>query len=197
MPTSPSPRGRRPDPAVDEKIRAAVLALLLERGLEMTMDEVAARAGVGRASVFRRYGTKRDLLLDTMGRLLDVHVAIPDTGSLAGDLRQVVADTLAVWRDDRLAAVSRQVLGEAGRDPEVADMVRTTMRERMTRSWVVYDRAIERGELRPDADLWLLTDLFAGLVVYRGLLGIGPPGVDAVVDALLHGFAPQGGVEQH
>src|SRR5687768_11375741 len=127
MSTSPSPRGRRPDPAVDAKIRSAVLELLLQRGLEMTMDEVAAHAGVGRASVFRRYPTKRDLLLDALTQVLDVQVAIPDTGSLAGDLRQVVVDTLAVWRDDRLAALSRQVLGETGRDPVVADLVRTSM----------------------------------------------------------------------
>ncbi|WP_068902206.1 TetR/AcrR family transcriptional regulator [Planomonospora sphaerica] len=192
MSTSPSPRGRRPDPAVDAKIRAAVLELLLQRGLEMTMDEVAAHAGVGRASVFRRYPTKRDLLLDALTQVLDVRVAIPDTGSLAGDLRQVVADTLAVWRDDRLAALSRQVLGETGRDPVVADLVRTSMRDRMARSWVVYERAIERGELRPDGDLWLLTDLFAGLVAYRGLLGLDLPDPDEVVRSLLHGFATTG-----
>ncbi len=156
------------------------------------MDEVAAHAGVGRASVFRRYPTKRDLLLDALTQVLDVRVAIPDTGSLAGDLRQVVVDTLAVWRDDRLAALSRQVLGETGRDPVVADLVRTSMRDRMARSWVVYERAIGRGELRPDADLWLLTDLFAGLVAYRGLLGLDLPDPDEVVRSLLHGFAPTG-----
>ncbi|GAT70187.1 tetR family transcriptional regulator [Planomonospora sphaerica] len=156
------------------------------------MDEVAAHAGVGRASVFRRYPTKRDLLLDALTQVLDVRVAIPDTGSLAGDLRQVVADTLAVWRDDRLAALSRQVLGETGRDPVVADLVRTSMRDRMARSWVVYERAIERGELRPDGDLWLLTDLFAGLVAYRGLLGLDLPDPDEVVRSLLHGFATTG-----
>ncbi|MDH2430587.1 TetR/AcrR family transcriptional regulator [Sphaerisporangium sp. TRM90804] len=190
MSTSPTPRGRRPDPAVDAKIRAAVAELLTRRGLEITMDEVAAHAGVGRASVFRRYATKRDMLLDALGQLLDVHVAIPDTGSLAGDLRQVVHDTLAVWRDERLATLSRQMLGEAGRDPRVADLIRTSMRDRMTRTWAVYERGLERGELRPGSDLWLLTDLFAGLVAYRGLLSLDPPDPDDVVRALLHGFAP-------
>ncbi|MET8145813.1 TetR/AcrR family transcriptional regulator [Sphaerisporangium sp. NPDC005288] len=166
--------------------------LLLQRGLEMTMDEVAAHAGVGRASVFRRYATKRDMLLDGLAQLLDIQVAIPDTGSLAGDLRQVVVDTLAIWHDDRLAALSRQILGESGRDPVVADLVRTSMRDRMARTWAVYDRAIERGELRPDSDLWLLTDLFAGLVAYRGLLGLGLPDPDEVVRSLLYGFAATG-----
>jgi AcrR family transcriptional regulator len=189
MPSSPSPKGRRPDPAVDEKIRSAVMELLLQRGLGMTMDDVAAHAGVGRASVFRRYPTKRDMLLDALAQVLDIQIAIPDTGSLAGDLRQVVVDTLAIWQDDRLATLSRQIMGETGRDPIVADLVRTSMRNRMTRSWAVYDRAIERGELSPDSDLWLLTDLFAGLVAYRGLLGVDFPDPDEIVRALLNGFA--------
>jgi AcrR family transcriptional regulator len=192
MSSNPSPRGRRPDPAVDAKIRSAVLDLLLQRGLEVTMDEVAAQAGVGRASVFRRYATKRDMLLDALAQLLDIQVAIPDTGSLAGDLRQVVVDTLAIWQEDRLAALSRQILGETGRDPVVADLVRTSMRNRMARTWPVYERAIERGELRPDSDLWLLTDLFAGLVAYRGLLSLGFPDPDEIVRSLLYGFATTG-----
>ncbi|MFC4534231.1 TetR-like C-terminal domain-containing protein [Sphaerisporangium dianthi] len=83
----------------------------------------------------------------------------------------------------------RPVLGETGRDPAVADLVRTSMRDRMARTWAVYDRAIGRGELRPDGDLWLLTDLFAGLVAYRGLLGLELPDPDEVVRSLLHGFA--------
>ncbi|MEV0350080.1 TetR/AcrR family transcriptional regulator [Nonomuraea sp. NPDC050680] len=192
MSSNPPPRGRRPDPAVDAKIRSAVLDLLLQRGLEVTMDEVAAHAGVGRASVFRRYATKRDMLLDALAQLLDIQVAIPDTGSLAGDLRQVIVDTLAIWRDDRLAALSRQILGESGRDPVVADLVRTSMRNRMARTWPVYDRAIERGELRPDSDLWLLTDLFAGLVAYRGLLSLDLPDPDEIIRSLLYGFAATG-----
>ena len=191
MSNSP-PRGRRPDPAIDVKIRAAVVDLLLQRGLEVTMDQVAAHAGVGRASVFRRYATKRDMLLDALAQLLDIQIAIPDTGSLAGDLRQVVDDTLAIWLDDRLAALSRQVLGESGRDPVVADLVRTSVRNRMTRAWAVYDRAIERGELRPDSDLWLLTDLFTGLVTYRGLLSLDFPDPDEIVRSLLYGFATTG-----
>ncbi|SDJ58025.1 DNA-binding transcriptional regulator, AcrR family [Nonomuraea maritima] len=183
-----SARGRKPDPTVDDRIRQAAADLLLSRGLDFTVDDVAATAGVGRASVFRRYGTKRDILLETLSGFMDAHVAVPDTGSLAGDLRAVVADTLALWRLPGMAHLAKQVYGEAGRDPAVAEIVRTGMRTRMERSWVVYERAISRGELRPDADLWLLTDLFAGLVSYRGLLDLPLPEPDDVVRALLHGF---------
>ncbi|MFI6598225.1 TetR/AcrR family transcriptional regulator [Nonomuraea sp. NPDC050536] len=186
-----SARGRKPDPTVDLRIRQAATILAITKGLDFTMDDVAEQAGVGRASVFRRYATKRDMLLETLAGIMDTHVAVPDTGSLEGDLRVVVTDTLAIWRDPGLARMARQVFGEAGRDPAVADLIRTSMRNRMERSWVVYERAIERGELAPDTDLWLLTDLFAGFVAYRGLLDLPLPEPDEVVRALVNGFGLQ------
>ncbi|MEV0387845.1 TetR-like C-terminal domain-containing protein [Nonomuraea sp. NPDC050643] len=184
------PRGRKPDPTVDHRIRQAATGLMLSQGLDFTMDDVAAAAGVGRASVFRRYATKRDMLLETMTGLMDTHVAIPDTGSLEGDLRVVVSDTLALWRHPGVAPLAKQVHGEAGRDPAVAEIIRTGMRTRMERSWVVYERAIERGELPPNVDLWLLTDMFAGFVAYRGLLDLPLPEPEEIVQVLLHGFTP-------
>ncbi|HEX4814237.1 MAG TPA: TetR/AcrR family transcriptional regulator [Nonomuraea sp.] len=183
-------RGRRPDPTVDRRIREAATALVLTRGLDFTMDDVAETAGVGRASVFRRYPTKRDLLLQSLTGFMDTHVAVPDTGSLEGDLRVVVTDTLALWHHSDVARMARQVYGEAGRDPAVAEIVRTGMRSRMERSWVVYERAIERGELPPNADLWLLTDMFTGFVAYRGLLDLPLPEPEEIVQVLLHGFTP-------
>ena len=185
-----SARGRKPDPTVDHRIRQAAAGLVLSHGLDFTMDDVATAAGVGRASVFRRYGSKRDMLLETLGGIMNTHVAIPDTGSLEGDLRVVVADTLALWHVPGVSRMAKQVYGEAGRDPAVAEIIRTSMRTRMERSWVVYERAIERGELPPNADLWLLTDMFAGFVAYRGLLDLPLPEPDEIVQVLLHGFTP-------
>ncbi|NUR87094.1 MAG: TetR/AcrR family transcriptional regulator [Nonomuraea sp.] len=181
-------RGRKPDPTVDHRIRQAAAELVLSQGLDFTMDDVARAAGVGRASVFRRYATKRDMLLETLGGFMDTHVAVPDTGSLEGDLRVVVTDTLALWDHPEMARLARQTYGEAGRDPAIAEIIRTGMRTRMERSWIVYERAIERGELYPDADLWLLTDLFVGFVTYRGILDLRLPDPETIVRALLHGF---------
>ncbi|MEV0310188.1 TetR-like C-terminal domain-containing protein [Nonomuraea fuscirosea] len=183
-----SARGRKPDPTVDTRIRQAASGLVLTHGFDFTMDDVAAAAGVGRASVFRRYATKRDMLLEAIAGLMNTHVAIPDTGSLEGDLRVVISDTLALWRMPGLSRTARQVYGEAGRDPAVAELIRTSMRTRMERSWVVYERAIERGELPPNADLWMLTDLFSGFVTYRGLLDLPLPEPEEIVQVLLHGF---------
>lgn len=185
-----SARGRKPDPTVDHRIRQAAAELVLSRGLDFTMDDVAEAAGVGRASVFRRYATKRDMLLETLGGIMNTYVAIPDTGSLEGDLRVVVSDTLALWDTAGIGRMARQVYAEAGRDPAVADLIRTSMRDRMERSWVVYERAIERGELPPNADLWMLTDMCVGFVTYRGILDLPLPEPEEIVQVLLHGFTP-------
>ncbi|MFC5824289.1 TetR/AcrR family transcriptional regulator [Nonomuraea insulae] len=185
-----SARGRKPDPTVDHRIRQAAAGLVLSHGLDFTMDDVAEAAGVGRASVFRRYATKRDMLLETLGGIMNTYVAIPDTGSLEGDLRVVVTDTLALWTTAGIGRMARQVYAEAGRDPAVAELIRTSMRDRMERSWVVYERAIERGELPPNADLWMLTDMFVGFVTYRGILELPLPEPEEIVQVLLHGFTP-------
>ncbi|WP_157251198.1 TetR-like C-terminal domain-containing protein [Nonomuraea typhae] len=181
-------RGRKPDPTLDTKIRQAAATLVLAQGLDFTMDDLAAAAGVGRASVFRRYATKREMLLDTLTGFMDTHVAIPDTGTVEGDLIVVARDTLALWEAPGFARMAKQMYGEAGRDPAVAELIKTTMRTRMARSWIVYERAIARGELPEDADLWLLTDLVTGLVAYRGLLGLPLPDPAALIRNLLGGF---------
>ncbi|MGI5269240.1 TetR-like C-terminal domain-containing protein [Nonomuraea sp. CA-218870] len=180
---------RKPDPEVDLRIKQAAAALLFTKGLDFTMDEVAQAASVGRASVFRRYATKRDLLLDALAAAMDAQVAMPDTGSFAGDLRVVAEETLEAWRAS--ATMAGQIYGEAGRDPAVAEVMRSAMRSRMERSWGIYDRALARGEVRADVDLWLISDMLVGVIVYRGLLGKPLPSADEVVEALLHGFAPR------
>ncbi|QFG22593.1 TetR-like C-terminal domain-containing protein [Actinomadura sp. WMMB 499] len=184
------PRGRKPDPGVDARIKQAAVTLLLSKGPSFTVDEVAAAAGVGRASVFRRYPTKRDLLLDACALAMDAQVpTVPDTGSLEGDLLVIVTETLAAWNSPELAERTREIFGEAGRDRAVADIIRTAMRDRMARSWAIYDHAIARGELSADADLWLLSDMLVGLAVYRGLIDVPQPDPAEMLRALMHGFA--------
>lgn len=182
-------RGRKPDPTVDARIKEAAVTLLATKGPSFTMDEVASAAGVGRASVFRRYATKRDMLLDALTLALDAQVPeTPDTGSLEGDLMVIVTQTLAGWQVPEFAKTTREIFGEAGRDPGVAEVIRTAMRDKRERDWAIYDRAIARGELPADADLWLLSDMVVGLVVYRGLIDVQQPDPAPMVKALLYGF---------
>ncbi|GAA2588812.1 TetR/AcrR family transcriptional regulator C-terminal ligand-binding domain-containing protein [Actinomadura fulvescens] len=183
-------RGRKPDPGIDARIKEAAVTLLVTKGVSFTMDEAAAAAGVSRASVFRRYATKRDMLLEALAFALDAQVPeTPDTGSLEGDLTVIVTQTLAGVQVPEFTKMTREIFGEAGRDPGVAEVIRTSMRDKRERDWAIYDRAIARGELSPDADLWLLSDLVVGLVVYRVLIGLPMPEPAQMVDALLNGFS--------
>ncbi|NUR89574.1 MAG: TetR/AcrR family transcriptional regulator [Nonomuraea sp.] len=183
-----STRGRKPDPSVDARIKQATMTLMLAKGMDFTVDEVAEEAGVGRATVFRRYATKRDMLLEALRQAMDVFVPTPDTGSLYGDLLVIVTHTLGAWRDPAMARVSRQIFGEAGRDPAIAEVIRTSMRKRTEADWAIFERAIARGELSPDADLWLLADLVVGVATYRGLLEKDQADPEALTAALLRGF---------
>src|ERR687893_476350 len=93
-----SSRGGRPrDPSRDSVIRAAILRLLAEVGYgALTMDAVAAEAGVGKATIYRRWRTKQDLVVDTISDLNRAEATTPDTGSLDGDLRQMMRQMVGV-----------------------------------------------------------------------------------------------------
>src|ERR671929_840669 len=95
-----SSRGGRPrDPSRDSVIRAAILRLLAEVGYSaLTMDAVAAEAGVGKATIYRRWRTKQDLVVDTISDLNREEATPPDSGSLEGDLRQMLRQLVSVIR---------------------------------------------------------------------------------------------------
>src|SRR5437879_2704143 len=84
----PSRGGRPRDPSRDDVIRAAILRLLADVGYgALTMDAVASEAGVGKATIYRRWRTKQDLVVDTISDLNRAEATPADTGSLEGDLR--------------------------------------------------------------------------------------------------------------
>ena len=89
-------RGRPRDPEADGRILDAAAALILVHGFDnMTVDDVASRAHVGKATVYRRWAKKEDLAVAAMGQLYDAQMPTPDTGSIEGDLREAFARVLA------------------------------------------------------------------------------------------------------
>src|SRR4051812_28625258 len=97
-PTRSSRGGRPRDPSRDGVIRAAILRLLADVGYgALTMDAVAAEAGVGKATIYRRWRTKQDLVVDTIADLNRAD-ATPDTGSLEDDLRAMLRSLVSVIR---------------------------------------------------------------------------------------------------
>src|ERR671939_1915888 len=93
----PSRGGRPRDPSRDGVIRAAILLLLADVGYgALTMDAAASEAGVGKATIYRRWRTKQDLVVDTIAELNREEAGAPDTGSLEEDLRVLLRRLVAV-----------------------------------------------------------------------------------------------------
>jgi AcrR family transcriptional regulator len=137
------------------RVRAAVLAATLaeltEHGFDgLTVDGVAARAGVHRATVHRRWGDVGGLLAATLDDSASDGWAPPDTGSLVGDLAALAEEVRAALAEPR--SVTAAVIGASFRSPVAAEALRRFLSDRYARSAVVVERAVHRGEIPADAD---------------------------------------------
>jgi AcrR family transcriptional regulator len=195
--TAESPRrmpGRPRSEASHQAIIRATLDLLVEGGFgSLTMEAVRTRAGVGKATIYRRWSSKEELVRDAIVFLHD-EIEAPDTGSLRGDY-DALATRVRAAASRGGAALMPRLLGEAVNDPELFAIFRAHLvdpRRAALRS--VLERGIARGEIRAGIDLDLLIDLFAGPAVYRLLITGGDMAqmfsVDEQMDALMNGLAP-------
>lgn len=195
--TTPTPdeprRGRPRDPDADQRILDAAVRLLLDRGAQaMTVDAVAELAGVGKATVYRRWPSKDDLAFAAVEGLFTQEVRVPDTGSLLGDITDVYRDLLRLASGPDGDAFFRTAAVEAGRDNRIRDLYRISLANRLEVSNVIFDRAIDRGELDPDVDRQLFFDWPAGVLLLRILTGVPVPGVEEAGElarVTLYGFA--------
>ncbi|MGY6501259.1 MAG: TetR/AcrR family transcriptional regulator [Acidimicrobiales bacterium] len=178
-PTDPSAhsRGRPRDPERSRAILDAARALLHDGGwAALTVEAAASRAGVGRPTVYRRWPTKGHLVAEVLGAELSElggpdeprGLAVPDTGSLRGDL-------LALMRAhvERLAVLEKHgvlpgLLAEMALDAELAERVQDeVLRPDRSRLTVIVDAAAERGDAPADLDIDLVMNLLGGSVVYQ------------------------------
>jgi AcrR family transcriptional regulator len=180
----PSRGGRPRDPSRDGVIRAAILRLLADVGYgSLTMDAVAAQAGVGKATIYRRWRTKEDLVVDTIAELHHLDSAPPDTGSLEGDLRALLQSLVAVVTGP-LGAATLSLLSTVPHQPALAGAFRAgpigAWRAAFDDVWA---RAEQRGEVRGDAGP-LTAEATSALLVQRWLL-TGEPVDEAFADEVL------------
>jgi AcrR family transcriptional regulator len=195
MPASKPPvTGRRPG-GRSARVRAAVLratlnALLDGAADDLSIREVAQRAGVHETSIYRRWGTRANLILDAVLSEIEAAVPIPDTGSLRGDLLDLLTAIAAFVT----TPVGQVLLRLALRNdlPESQDVRERFWAERFTTGQTVLERAQARGELRPGLDYRLVTETLVGTLYARLLLTRGPIDdtlVAQVVDLILAGIA--------
>lgn len=170
--------GRRPDPAVDEAVRRAAVELLLEEGFELTFDEVAERAGVGRTSVFRRYATKQELVLSAAEQLTIEQIEVPDTGSLRGDLTAMVRAVYRVFGETSTRTLARHALVATLREQTGAVIMHAILDRRLALVTGVLERAVARGELTDTTRARLIADLLSGVIMARMATGLPLPDSD-------------------
>jgi AcrR family transcriptional regulator len=186
--------GRPRDERADRAILAATLELMAENGAhDLRMDDVARRAGVGKATIYRRYRSKDELITAAVAGLVS-EIGIPDTGRTQADLLALMRSAVDVYRGSAEAAVMPSLVEAMSRNDELARLVRDGfLAERRAALRVVLERGIERGDLRRDLDVDLALDVLGGPLFYRLLITGGPIDerlAEGVVELILRGFAP-------
>ena len=151
----------------EREILAATLAILTEVGYDrLTMDAVAARAKASKATLYRRWSTKANLVIDALMLDQGPH-ELPDTGSLRGDLQAQFCG-LGGLDDPETVARFSAVITAITRDPEFAEAFRRdVITPKLDASKQIWARAKARGEVREDVDLELLEPALAGIVLHR------------------------------
>lgn len=169
----PTPRlGRKRDHSRDPEILAAALDILAEKGYErMTVDMVATRARAGKATLYRRWPSKAELVIDAVACMKNTHPAdLPDTGSLRGDLVANIKAP-AVKDGERKLRIMAGMVSLMSESPEFADAARSVIVEpRAAALRTLIRRAIDRGEVTADVDVHLLAQVIPSMTAYKSLM---------------------------
>lgn len=204
MVDKPAPDATRRSDKSRRAIRAAALALIGEVGYpKTTVEGIAARAGVGKQTIYRWWSSKADVLLEAF---LDLSAqaaqeagqepyAIPDTGDLAADLKAVLRITVDQLLDPRFEVPARALAAEGVFNEEVGREFVAKLLEPQLQLYVSRLRsAQDSGAVRGDVDPRIALELFVSPLAQRWLQRTGPISydyTDTLVDYALSGIAPQ------
>lgn len=184
--------GRPRDPHIDAAVLEATLAVLDESGYPaLSLEDVARRAGTTRPAIYRRWPGRARLALAALAVRLKV-AEVPDLGCTLCDLEEGLGVFTTVF-----SAIRPNVLGpllaECGADPELqAEFMATLFDPPRAAVARMLDRAVGRGDLRPDVDRELVLDMLGSLIHYRVLFGHASTSnadIENAVAALLRGIA--------
>ncbi len=189
-------RGRPRSEKARKAIMDAAAELLLARGLSaVSMDAVAERAGVSKATIYRWWPTKESLALDALyTEWATVQPGPRDTGTLRGDLLSLLRPWARLATSKPYGRVIGALVTEAQTDPAfAAEYQQRVVEPRRDQARAIFRRAIERGEIRPDTKIEVAVDMVYGPLYHRLLHGHAPLNdrfVRDVVDLALAGLQP-------
>ncbi|MFD7309963.1 TetR/AcrR family transcriptional regulator [Promicromonospora sp. NPDC059942] len=197
--TEAKPRlGRKRDHTRDPEILDAALDVLSESGYDgMTIDMVAARAKAGKATVYRRWSSKAELVLDAVACMKQGEIDLddlPDTGTLRGDLVAMIR-TPSIRDGERKLKVMAGIVSMIARSPELAAAAQEALVEPRARAnRIFFRRAIERGEIPADVDVEKLCIIGPALVSYSVLMLGRPVDRDFLIENIDQVILPAAGV---
>lgn len=185
--------GRPRSDAVHRAILEAARLELVEHGFSrLRLEHVAARAGVGKATIYRRWPSKEALAGELLASLVAPHIAVADVGDTRAELEACVATALHAVAETVFGPVVRALLSQIAVNPAIGDPFRATaVRARREEVARVVARGIARGDLRPDADAGVATELLVGPVYFRLVFGgaLDEDFVRRVADSVYRGLA--------
>ncbi len=192
-PSSRSQHGGRPrSERAHQAILAAARELLIAEGFAaMRLEHVAARAGVGKATIYRRWSSKEDLAQELLLQLASPHIAVVNADTTRAELLAAVINPMRAVTETDFGPVIRALLSQIASDPSLGDPFRATVvkarRDEVAR---LIARGIARGDLRPDADVDLATEMLVGPVYFRLMFGgvLDDDFAERVVDSVLRGY---------
>jgi AcrR family transcriptional regulator len=185
--------GRRRNERAHAAILAATIALLREVGYNrMTMEKVAARAGVGKATVYRWWHNKSALVIEAISQRLDSQMVQP-SGDTRTDLRALIQRTVDTYTTSELGEVLAALAVDVARDPEANQLLSAVLGPRRAAHTALLYTAAARGDLPHDLDAQLILDIISGTIAFRSLLGKRPTAVlvDQLTELILDGRLPR------
>lgn len=193
----PGRPGRPRSQQAHRAILDAARELLVEDGFaDLHLEHVAARAGVGKATIYRRWSSKEELVGEVLRELASPHIGVPESGDTRQELLAVVMNAVGGLTRTPFGPVIRALLSQIAMNSALGDPFRASVvqsrRDEVAR---VVRRGIERGDLRADVDAGVATELLVGPVYFRLMFGgrLDRRFAGRIVDAVLHGYASRDG----
>ena len=168
--------------------------LIVDNGVvNLTIEDVAARSGVAKTTIYRHWPERTALIVDAVNAMFE-HLGTPDTGSLRGDLEAFFGAVMQTDLSGNVGQIMPSIIDAADRDPEMAYLLERIGSERERVCRTIIERALERGEIRPevaDLDLEALIGVIVGPIVFQKIVRrrkLTPEYVDACLDVVVAGL---------
>jgi AcrR family transcriptional regulator len=185
--------GRPRSESAHQAILSAARELLMAEGFAaLRLEHVAARAGVGKATIYRRWASKEELAQELLTQLASPHIAVLNSDNTREELLAAVVNPMRAVTETDFGPVIRALLSQIATDPSLGDPFRASVvQARRAEIARLVERGIARGDLRPDADVDVATELLVGPVYFRLMFGgvLDHDFAERVVDAFMRGYA--------